>query len=207
MGLGAEVSRRILSRMSTLGYSGVDIADMCAVSPASVHNWTAKEVVPRGQNLVTLSRVLQCSEHWLINGGDEIMADTYRPVSVDCKQIDLATGETITREIHEDDIGPPEFEYLVAFCVDNSMPTSAPQHTRCIFQVDDKVSEEEIHLVRIKKDGRLLVRRCFSEGKSIRMIAESKNYEPITILSKSVDVLGVLINSTIYYRYHTYAKL
>ncbi len=198
---------RITSRMKALGYNGVDLADMCGVSPATVHNWTSKGVVPRGHNLVTLSRVLQCSEHWLINGGDEILASTYRPVAVECEQIDMKNGDIHVRELHEDDIGPPEYNYLVAFSIDNSMPVSVPMHSRCVFQTGDEVYEESIHLVRIKKDKRLLIRRCFQEGSSIRMTCESPNYESITLPGKSVEVMGVMCNVTIFYRHKDYAKL
>ena len=66
--LRMETSDRIRQRLKELGLKSVDISKATGISSGGVSHWLNGNSRPRGENLIKLSRLLQCNPEWLLTG-------------------------------------------------------------------------------------------------------------------------------------------
>lgn len=66
--LNMTTADRITARMKQLNIKGVDITRRIGASSGTISNWKNGTNTPKGNYLVGLCRVLECSPEWLING-------------------------------------------------------------------------------------------------------------------------------------------
>jgi transcriptional regulator with XRE-family HTH domain len=66
--LKTQVSKRIKSRADVLGLSQADIAKGTSTSKSSVNAWFKEKTVPTGEKLIRLSKLLKCTQNWLLEG-------------------------------------------------------------------------------------------------------------------------------------------
>lgn len=63
-----DISNRIKAKMNSLNLRAVDIVKSANVSKGTVSQWMNGIAKPSGQNIITLSKVLECSPDWLLSG-------------------------------------------------------------------------------------------------------------------------------------------
>jgi len=66
--LRMETSDRIRQRLKELGLRSVDISKATSISSGGVSHWLNGNSKPRGENLIKLSKLLQCNPEWLLTG-------------------------------------------------------------------------------------------------------------------------------------------
>lgn len=66
--LRMETSDRIRQRLKELGLKSVDISKATSISSGGVSHWLNGNSKPRGENLIKLSKLLQCEPEWLLTG-------------------------------------------------------------------------------------------------------------------------------------------
>ncbi|MDD9158095.1 S24 family peptidase [Aliivibrio sp. S4TY2] len=67
-----DISRRIKEKRKSLGYSQRVLADLVHVTTSAISQWEREETTPKGEHLVTLANVLQCSVQWLVGHIDDV---------------------------------------------------------------------------------------------------------------------------------------
>ncbi len=66
------INERIKQRRKELSLTQQDVADKLDVTKASISLWENGSTQPKGKNLFALSKVLNCSQEWLLYGEGEI---------------------------------------------------------------------------------------------------------------------------------------
>lgn len=61
-------SDRLNQRMSEIGIKGSELARQIGIGRASVSHWKNGQVVPSGENLLKLAKILRCNTRWLAAG-------------------------------------------------------------------------------------------------------------------------------------------
>lgn len=69
-----SAGERIRSRRKTLKLTQLVVASGIGVSHVAVSQWEKDETVPRGENLLRLAELLQCTAAWIIDGEGEVFA-------------------------------------------------------------------------------------------------------------------------------------
>ncbi|MBK0091469.1 S24 family peptidase [Erwinia sp. S59] len=69
-----SVGERIRSRRKTLKLTQQGVASGIRVSHVAVSQWEKDETLPRGENLLRLAELLQCTAAWIIDGEGEVFA-------------------------------------------------------------------------------------------------------------------------------------
>ncbi|MGK3129207.1 helix-turn-helix domain-containing protein [Pantoea sp. C8B4] len=67
-----SVGERIRSRRKTLKLTQQGVASGIGVSHVAVSQWEKEETLPRGENLLRLAELLQCTAAWIIDGEGEV---------------------------------------------------------------------------------------------------------------------------------------
>ncbi|AKC32027.1 helix-turn-helix domain-containing protein [Candidatus Pantoea carbekii] len=67
---------RIRARRKSLKFTQQALAERIGVSHVAVSQWEKEETVPRGENLLRLAELLQCTAAWIIDGDGEIFIAT-----------------------------------------------------------------------------------------------------------------------------------
>ncbi|ORM57864.1 LexA family transcriptional regulator [Pantoea rodasii] len=73
-----SAGERIRSRRKTLKLTQQVVASGIGVSHVAVSQWEKDETVPRGENLLRLAELLQCTAAWIIDGDGEVFAAPLR---------------------------------------------------------------------------------------------------------------------------------
>lgn len=71
-------AQRLQLLIDQRGWTRADFAAKVGVFPGTVGRWLNEDVIPNGRALVTVARVLNVSEHHLINGGDKPKQKRYK---------------------------------------------------------------------------------------------------------------------------------
>ncbi|MBB1489076.1 LexA family protein [Oceanospirillum sediminis] len=66
------INERIKQRRKELGLTQQDIANKLKITKASISLWENGSTQPKGENLFALSKVLNCSQEWLLYGKGDI---------------------------------------------------------------------------------------------------------------------------------------
>ena len=69
-----SAGERIRSRRKALKLTQLVVASGIGVSHVAVSQWEKDETVPRGENLLRLAELLQCTAAWIIDGEGEVFA-------------------------------------------------------------------------------------------------------------------------------------
>ena len=69
-----SAGERIRSRRKALKLTQLVVASGIGVSHVAVSQWEKDETVPRGENLLRLAELLQCTAAWIIDGDGEVFA-------------------------------------------------------------------------------------------------------------------------------------
>ena len=72
----SDISERIQARMRALNLKSVNLVKHTGASKASVSQWVNGASKPRGENLLALSRLLECTPDWLLTGKDPKKPDS-----------------------------------------------------------------------------------------------------------------------------------
>lgn len=84
--MNEPMSKRIAARRKELNLTQDQVAKYCGINRVSVSNWETigkNGTSPKGENLLSLSKILQCSPEWLITGDSKYLDDKVneKPVS------------------------------------------------------------------------------------------------------------------------------
>ncbi|EKS6736924.1 helix-turn-helix domain-containing protein [Enterobacter ludwigii] len=76
-----SIGQRILKRRKDIGLNQRELGKAVGVSHSTISLWESDNTEPKGKNLHTLSRTLQCSPTWLLFGDTDKVPSA--PVPVD----------------------------------------------------------------------------------------------------------------------------
>jgi len=77
-----SMGERIRMRRKALAYTQQALASGIGVSHVAVSQWEKEETVPRGENLLRLAELLQCTPAWIIDGDGEVFDHATHPHAV-----------------------------------------------------------------------------------------------------------------------------
>ncbi|AFJ47177.1 helix-turn-helix domain-containing protein [Shimwellia blattae] len=101
-----SIGQRVLQRRKEIGFNQRELGKAVGVSHSTVSLWESDTTAPKGKNLHTLSRILQCSPTWILFGDE-----------------DKSPSEPVPAEASEC-LSPDETELLELF---RSLPASEQQ--------------------------------------------------------------------------------
>ncbi|AAW88260.1 DNA-binding protein RDGA (plasmid) [Aliivibrio fischeri ES114] len=67
-----EISIRLKEKRKALRYSQRKLADLVNVTTSAISQWEREETTPKGEHLVRLAEVLNCTVQWLVGTEDDI---------------------------------------------------------------------------------------------------------------------------------------
>lgn len=82
-------SDRVQERANHLKLKQVDVVKHTKASKATVSKWFNQDVMPDSHYLLQLSRILQCSQEWLVTGKGSVEGSNIAPAPIGLRQIPI----------------------------------------------------------------------------------------------------------------------